>query len=173
MTLKTTQIKTPIGIMVAIADDKAVLFLAFTDGRSVESEIEYLRKSKKADLEAGSNTVLKSIESELKEYFDGKRTSFKTPLALDGTPFQETVWKSLQRIPYGATSSYADVARAIGKPTAFRAVANANGQNKITIVIPCHRVIKSDGDLCGYGGKPERKQWLLDHEKSVRMQNVR
>lgn len=148
--------------MVAIADDKSLVFLAFTDGRGVEQEIE-----KFAGLESGSNAVLKSIESEIRQYFDGKLTEFKTPLALEGTLFQETVWKSLCRIPYGTTSSYADVARMIGKPTAFRAVANANGQNLITIVIPCHRVIKSDGDLSGYGGKPERKQWLLDHEKRI------
>jgi AraC family transcriptional regulator of adaptative response/methylated-DNA-[protein]-cysteine methyltransferase len=166
MALKTIQIKTPLGPMVAVADEKALHFLGFVDGRGVERELEALRKRQKSELDAGHNPVLKSIESELSQYFDGKLSSFKTPLSLDGTEFQESVWRYLRRIPHGKTKSYADVALGIGKPTAFRAVANANGRNQIAIVIPCHRVINANGDLGGYGGRVERKQWLLDHEKT-------
>jgi len=167
MALKTIQIKTPLGPMVAVADDKALHLLEFVDGRGVERELEDLRNHTKSEFEAGHNSILKSIEGELQQYFDGKLTVFKTPLALYGTPFQQTVWKSLQGITYGKTKSYADVALAIGKPTAFRAVANANGRNQIAVVIPCHRVINSDGGLGGYGGRIERKQWLLDLEKGA------
>lgn len=155
--------------MVAIADDKALLLLEFVDGRGVERGLELLKHSNNAEIVEGSNKILQSIEKELAEYFSGKLTSFKTPVVSIGTTFQKRVWDELTRIPYGKTWSYADVAIAIKKPTAFRAVANANGRNQHAIVIPCHRVINSNGELGGYGGRVDRKQWLLDHEqKAVR-----
>jgi AraC family transcriptional regulator of adaptative response/methylated-DNA-[protein]-cysteine methyltransferase len=151
--------------MVAIADEKALFLLEFVDGRGVEREVAQLSRVRKAQIESGTNNILHSIDKELADYFAGRVSMFKTPLEYMGTPFQKQVWDELRRIPYGTTQSYADVAKAIHKPTAFRAVANANGRNQIAVVIPCHRVINSNGELGGYGGRVDRKQWLLDHEK--------
>jgi O-6-methylguanine DNA methyltransferase len=109
-----------------------------------------------------------AIMRELEAYFAGIIQEFKTPLflfSLIGSPFQKRVWEELQKIPRGETRSYAEIAKAIGKPSAFRAVALANGANQIAIVIPCHRVINSNGDLGGYGGGIKRKEWLLKHER--------
>ncbi len=102
---------------------------------------------------------------QLDEYFKGVRKSFSLKLLLQGTPFQKLVWQRLKKIPYGKLVSYGDVARAIGKPHAYRAVGNANNKNPIPIIIPCHRVIGSDGNLVGYGSGLWRKEWLLNHEK--------
>ena len=101
---------------------------------------------------------------QLEEYFKGARKNFSLKLLLQGTPFQKLVWQRLKKIPYGNLASYGDVARAIGKPNAYRAVGNANNKNPIAIVIPCHRVIGSDGTLVGYGSGLWRKEWLLNHE---------
>ena len=105
---------------------------------------------------------------QLDEYFNGRRRKFSLSLLLKGTDFQKAVWRQLKTIPFGQTASYGDVARAIGRPKAFRAVGNANNKNPIPLIIPCHRVIGSDGKLVGFGGGIWRKQWLLDHEKSLR-----
>jgi methylated-DNA-[protein]-cysteine S-methyltransferase len=105
---------------------------------------------------------------QLDEYFRGSRKPFSLKLLLQGTPFQKLVWQRLQRIPYGKSASYGDVARAIDHPHAYRAVGNANNRNPIAIIIPCHRVIGSDGNLVGYGGGLWRKEWLLNHEKTER-----
>jgi methylated-DNA-[protein]-cysteine S-methyltransferase len=102
---------------------------------------------------------------QLTEYFKGRRRKFSIPLLLEGTDFQKAVWRQLQKIPFGQTASYGDVARAVGSPKAFRAVGNANNKNPIPLIIPCHRVIGSDGKLVGFGGGIWRKAWLLDHEK--------
>ena len=104
---------------------------------------------------------------QLEEYFKGQRRKFNVPLLLEGTAFQKAVWWQLKRIPFGQTASYGDVARAIGRPRAFRAVGNANNRNPVPLIIPCHRVIGSDGKLVGFGGGIWRKQWLLDHEKGL------
>jgi len=101
---------------------------------------------------------------QLEEYFKGARKNFSLKLLLQGTPFQKLVWQRLKKIPYGKLASYGEVAKAIGKPNAYRAVGNANNKNPIAIIIPCHRVIGSDGTLVGYGGGLWRKEWLLDHE---------
>ena len=101
---------------------------------------------------------------QLEEYFKGARKNFSLKLLLQGTPFQKLVWQRLKKIPYGKLASYGEVARAIGKPNAYRAVGNANNKNPIPIIIPCHRVIGSDGTLVGYGSGLWRKEWLLDHE---------
>ena len=103
---------------------------------------------------------------QLDEYFRGLRQKFSIPLLLEGTDFQKAVWRQLQKIPFGQTASYGDVARAIGSPKAFRAVGNANNKNPIPVIIPCHRVIGSDGKLVGFGGGIWRKDWLLEHERS-------
>lgn len=107
--------------------------------------------------------LMQSLE-ELEQYFQKKRTSFSMPLKLVGTPFQLRVWEALQTIPYGQTVSYADIAKQIGQPKAVRAVGNAVGNNPITIVVPCHRVVRTGGGLGGYAWGIERKKWLLTHE---------
>ncbi|OOE06395.1 cysteine methyltransferase [Anoxybacillus kestanbolensis] len=107
--------------------------------------------------------LMQSLE-ELEQYFQKKRTSFSMPLKLVGTPFQLRVWEVLQTIPYGQTVSYADIAKQIGQPKAVRAVGNAVGNNPITIVVPCHRVVRTGGGLGGYAWGIERKKWLLTHE---------
>ena len=107
--------------------------------------------------------VKESIQ-QLDEYFKGVRKNFSLKLHPQGTPFQKLVWQRLKKIPYGKLVSYGDVARAVGKPKAYRAVGNANNKNPIAIIIPCHRVIGSDGSLVGYGSGLWRKEWLLKHE---------
>ena len=104
---------------------------------------------------------------QLDEYFKGRRQKFSVPLQLEGTDFQKAVRRQLKKIPFGRTASYGDVARAIDRPRAFRAVGNANNKNPIPVIIPCHRVIGSDGKLVGFGGGIWRKEWLLDHEKNL------
>ena len=167
--LKTAWLDTPLGPMVAIADDKVLYLLEFRDGRGVEREIEKLRVKTNAVIIPGKTEIIDLIQHELNEYFKGKLQIFKTPLYLLGSLFQQQVWKALQKIPYGHTRSYADQAKMIKKPSACRAVANANGANQLAIVIPCHRIINSNGELGGYGGGLARKKWLLEHEKNVKM----
>ena len=115
-----------------------------------------------------SHPCLEPCLSQLDEYFHGRRKKFFLPLLTQGTPFQKKVWKALLAIPYGMHQSYGDIARKIGHKNAFRAVGNANHKNKIAIIIPCHRVIGSDGSLMGYASGIWRKKWLLEHEKNVR-----
>lgn len=164
--LKSVWLETPLGPMLAVGDEKALWLLEFVDRRGLEREIERIRTRMKCAIVPGQTPPLQSIERELKEYFAGTLKEFKTPLHLIGSPFQKKVWEALMTIPYGETRSYAEQAAAIGQPTAFRAVANANGANQISIVIPCHRIINSNGELGGYGGGIARKKWLLDHEKA-------
>ena len=119
----------------------------------------------KTTLEEGDNSHLKSLRKQLSEYFEGKRKEFSVSLITPGTVFQLAVWMELLNIPFGSTRSYQKQAIALKKPGSVRAVANANGMNRISIIIPCHRVIGSDGHLTGYGGGLKRKKWLLEHEK--------
>lgn len=163
--LKTSWFDTELGPMIAISDDEALYLLEFVDRRGLEREIERLRRKLKAAIIPGKAGPICSIEAEIQAYFKGTLTEFKTPLRLLGSPFQKLVWEELMRIPYGETRTYAAEALAIGKASAFRAVANANGANQLAIIIPCHRIINSNGDLGGYGGGLARKQWLIDHEK--------
>lgn len=163
--LKTKWIDTKLGPMIAIADEEALHLLEFVDRRGLEREVERLKHKTKSAIIPGNTLPIESIEKELKQYFDGELKEFKTPLYLHGSAFSKRVWQELQKIPYGATRSYAQLATAIGRPTAFRAVARANGANQIAIVIPCHRVINSSGELGGYGGGISRKDWLLNLER--------
>lgn len=163
--LKASWLDTPLGPMLAVSDEAALYLLEFVDRRGLEREIERLRFKTKAAIIPGITPPIISIESELKSYFDGTLRQFKTPIHLLGSAFQKLVWEELSCIPYGQTRSYLDQAKAIGKKTSYRAVANANGANQIAIVIPCHRIINANGELGGYGGGVTRKKWLLDHEK--------
>lgn len=163
--LKASWIDTPLGSMLAVADDEALYLLEFVDRRGLEKEIEQLRRKTKLLIIPGKAQPTQQIEAELIDYFSGNLQEFNTPLFLIGSPFQKRVWEELRKIPPGETRSYKEIASAIGKPSAFRAVALANGANQFAIVIPCHRVINSNGDLGGYGGGLKRKEWLLKHEK--------
>lgn len=162
--LTATRITTPLGPMLTVATEEGICLLEFTDRRMLETELKQLQKIYKTSILPGKSKYFGLIEGQLEEYFDGGRKSFDLPLVKPGTSFQQSVWKELQEIPYGTTRSYKQQAFAIGNPTAVRAVARANGFNRLCIVIPCHRVIGDDGHLTGYGGGIWRKKWLLDHE---------
>lgn len=116
--------------------------------------------------------VLREAADQITEYFEGKRQTFSLALAPEGSPFQKKVWTALQDIPYGKTTSYMDLSRQLGDPKAIRAVAAANGKNPLWIIIPCHRVIGSDGSLTGYAGGLWRKKWLLEHEQPAKQQSL-
>lgn len=163
--LKAAWIDTLLGPMIAIADEHQLYLLEFVDRRGLETELERLSEKIGSPFIPGHTGVIQSIETELEQYFSGTLDAFKTPLGLQGTPFQISVWHALQGIPMGQTCSYSDIAAVIGKPKSVRAVARANGANQLAIVVPCHRVIAADGTLAGYGGGIARKQWLIDHEK--------
>lgn len=164
-TLKASVMETELGDMIAITNDAALCLLEFIDCRHLDREILRLESKQQAVIIPGKPPALKSIERELRQYFAGKLNTFTTPIALLGSPFQNRVWKKLNNIPYAQTRSYANIANAIGNPNAFRAVANANGANQLAIVIPCHRVINSNGQLGGYSAGLSRKEWLLEHEQ--------
>ncbi len=170
--MKATWINTPVGQMMVIADEDGLYLLEFVNPsgvkKNIERQIETLCHKMQREILLGTNKPIVQIERELNEYFAGKRLHFETPLHLLGSPFQKEVWNELLRISYGTTRSYVDLAKSINKPTAFRAVANANGANPLAIVIPCHRVIHHDGRLGGYGGGIERKKSLIDHEAKYR-----
>ncbi|OJW68423.1 MAG: bifunctional transcriptional activator/DNA repair enzyme protein Ada [Candidatus Amoebophilus sp. 36-38] len=163
--LTSSWIDTKLGPMLAITDQKFLYLLEFVDRRGLEREIEKLRINLNGAIIPGHTQVTQQIESELQKYFEGSLKEFKTPLYLSGSTFQKLVWSELLRIPYGETRTYSDQARAIGKEAAYRAVANANGANQLAIVIPCHRIINSNGELGGYSGGINRKKWLIAHEK--------
>lgn len=162
--INITRLTTPIGPMFACATKSGICLLDFTDRRMLETEFKDLCKRLNAVILPGSNKHLDHVQSELIEYFSGKRKKFTVPLDTPGTQFQQSVWEILRKIPYGDKRTYKQQAIAIGNPRAIRAVASANGHNRVSIIIPCHRVIGSDGNLVGYGGGLHRKQWLLDHE---------
>jgi AraC family transcriptional regulator of adaptative response/methylated-DNA-[protein]-cysteine methyltransferase len=167
-----TIIKTPVGDMVAAATENGICLLEFSDRKMLPTEYRDLTKLLKMTFKEGENIHLKQLSRELKEYFNGKRKEFSLPLIAPGSDFQKKVWEELLKIPYGSTRSYMEQSIALGKPESIRAVANANGMNRIAIIIPCHRVIGSDGSLTGYGGGLKRKKWLLDHEKKFSGQAV-
>jgi AraC family transcriptional regulator of adaptative response/methylated-DNA-[protein]-cysteine methyltransferase len=160
-----THIETDLGRMIAAATDKGICMFEFTDYKLLELELRQIAASFKASLVQSENPYFETLKKQLKEYFKGERKDFDIPLDLVGTEFQKQVWLSLLKIPYGCTTSYAKQAELLGKPSAVRAVANANGKNKISIILPCHRVIGADGSLTGYGGGIWRKKKLLEFEK--------
>ncbi len=160
-----TRIPTPLGPMFAAATDEGVCLLEFTERRRLEFELRDIRKRLNGTILFGTNKHLELLQSQLAEYFDGKRKRFTVPLVVPGTEFHSHAWKQLMNIPYGTTISYKEQAERMKHRKAVRAVANANGYNRIAILIPCHRVIGSDGNLTGYGGGLWRKEWLLNFEK--------
>ena len=159
-----TRLTTPLGPMYACATDQGICLLEFTERRMLETEFHDLQKRLNAVILVGENKHTRQLKLELAEYFAGERLHFDVPLHYPGTPFQRSVWEALIEIPFGTTRSYQQQAEYLNKPKAIRAVASANGHNRIAIVIPCHRVIGKDGSLTGYAGGLERKRWLLEHE---------
>lgn len=148
-----TYYKSEIGLIEIAGTEDGILSVNFVEEKSMgSSEIP---------------SHLKECVRQLDEYFSGKRKEFSVKIEVQGTDFQKKVWRKLMRIPFGQTASYKDVAQAIGNAKALRAVGNANNKNKIGIIIPCHRVIGSDGKMVGYGGGIWRKEWLLKHERDV------
>ncbi len=157
--MKTAFINSPIGILEIKGDENGIASILFID-----EEVENI--SKKIQNE------LKNAVSQLQEYFQGKRETFSIKLNPNGTEFQKKVWQQLSEIPFGKTLSYQQIANQLGDPKVIRAAASANGKNPISVVIPCHRVIGSDGSLTGYAGGLHRKKWLLQHESPSPQQSL-
>jgi methylated-DNA-[protein]-cysteine S-methyltransferase len=153
-------IKTKIGFLTVKADQAAVQEIVFLDDSEKPNPTFQHRQNPKTFPRHLNDCLI-----QLTEYFKGQRKKFEIPLDLQGTPFQKKVWDKLLQVPYGKTCSYQDLAVAVGKPKAFRAIGGANHRNPIPIIVPCHRVIGAKGALTGYGGGLWRKQWLLEHEQ--------
>ena len=159
-----TWLPSPLGQLVAGATAAGVCLLEFTDRGMLEAEFAAVRRVFKAPLVTGSNHHLARLQAELAGYFGGSLRHFTVPLVYPGTPFQRRVWEQLLAVPYGDRRTYEQIALAVGKPKAARAVGRANGLNRIAILIPCHRLVNKGGQLAGYGGGLWRKQFLLDLE---------
>lgn len=162
--IATTTISTPLGEMFAAASKKGIVMLCFFTPFNVEAKIQTLKNTFDADVIPANSEIFDALRVQLDEYFAKKRTTFEIPLQLVGSTFQVKCWKELLNIPYGKTISYKQEALNIENPTAHRAVANANAQNMIAILVPCHRVIASNGKLSGYNGGVEKKEFLLNLE---------
>jgi AraC family transcriptional regulator, regulatory protein of adaptative response / methylated-DNA-[protein]-cysteine methyltransferase len=159
-----TKISTPLGSMVAVSDNAVLYLLEFENRVALTGEFRRLERDFGA-IGSGSTVVLEALVAQLDDYFTGRSAAFQIPTIQHGTAFEEAVWKVLKRIHPGQTRSYGDIAEELGHPGKSREVGRANGANRISIVVPCHRVIGADGSLVGYGGGLWRKKWLLDHER--------
>ena len=164
MQIDFKKIESPVGTLNVAATEDGICWIDFADKSTADKRLVSFANKLKALITQNNNLHINKLETQLKEYFEGKRKEFTIPLVIEGTPFQKEVWAALQAIPYGSTRSYKEQSTAIGMPKAVRAVANANGRNPISIVIPCHRVIGSNGTLTGYGGGLWRKEFLLELE---------
>ncbi len=162
--LRADWVETPLGAMVAVADAEALHLLEFADRKGLQTELRALYATHDGSLGLGRFPATEQVTRELAAYFAGESHQFQTPVREWGTAFTVSVWAALRQIPAGETCSYGEVARALGKPDAVRAVARANGANQLAIVIPCHRVVGGNGHLTGYAGGLARKRWLLEHE---------
>ena len=165
MGLRSQLITTPLGSMLAVADTRGLVLCEFHDRPMLPVQVQRVERIFGGSPVEGTNAILDQTQRELNEYFLGQREEFTIPLILDGTPFQSRVWRQLLQIPFGKTTSYDAIAERVQRSGAARAVGRANGDNRIAIIVPCHRVINADGTLSGYGGGKNRKRWLLAHEK--------
>ena len=159
-----TRIHTPIGPLLAGATDEGICLLEFTDRRKLETQIRILGKRMNAEFYPGKNPWFDVLARQLRQYFSGERKDFDIPLVTPGTPFQQKVWESIKRVPYGKITTYKRQSLELGNPKAVRAIGHANGDNRIAILIPCHRVLGNNGELVGYGGGLWRKKFLLELE---------
>lgn len=157
----------PAGEMLAAATDKGVCLLQWHDGEDFDLTRQQVEKRLGLTMVPGENRHLRQLRTEIEKYFAGTLRTFEVAIDVSGTPFEMQVWDELLKIPYGTTRSYVEIGRAIDRPGAARAVGKANGANPLGIVIPCHRVIKANGDLSGYAGKVWRKKYLLDLESGI------
>ncbi|MCR9136588.1 MAG: trifunctional transcriptional activator/DNA repair protein Ada/methylated-DNA--[protein]-cysteine S-methyltransferase [Alphaproteobacteria bacterium] len=164
-TLRADWIATPLGAMVAVSDKTRLHLLEFVERRALPAELQKIRQATGDEIGIGRFDPTEQVEAELTAFFRTESSRFETPLRYHGTPFTRAVWDELRQIPPGQTRSYSDLARSIGKPSATRAVARANGANMIALIVPCHRVIGADGSLTGYGGGLWRKQKLIELER--------
>lgn len=164
--LQARWIDTPIGAMLAVADPDGLHLLEFVERKGLPRELERLQ-ARRGAIHFGDGPVLAQTAAEVERYFRGEGRGFGVPLAAQGSAFERQVWATLRDIPSGTTQTYGGLAARIGRPEAVRAVARANGANTVAIIVPCHRVIGSDGAMVGYGGKIWRKQWLLEHERRM------
>lgn len=162
-----TIIQTPLGNMDAMATNEGICLLEFHKRKELQSEIETLKTHFKAEVLPEENEHLKTLKKELKEYFEKRRQTFSVPIIFQGTEFQQKVWTALLDIPFGETRTYTEQTAVLGDPKAIRAVASANGRNKMSIIVPCHRVIGANGSLTGYAGGLENKRFLLNLEREV------
>lgn len=162
-------IETPLGDMVAVSSATHLHLLEFLDRKALPTELAKLHQLTKNGIGLGRPTATEQAEEELSAYFSGKSAAFETPLWFQGSAFSQEVWRALQGIPVGETRSYSAIAHRIGRPSATRAVARANGANQIAIMVPCHRVIGADGSLTGYGGGLWRKQRLIEIERHFKV----
>lgn len=160
------RVATPLGSMILGVHDSGLCLLEFAERRMLDTQLARLRQRMGRVFLPGDHPLMQQVKKQLDAYFDGGLRQFSLPLQAPGTAFQEAVWDALREIPYGAMRSYAEIAAAIGQPDAVRAVGGANGDNRIAIVIPCHRVVAADGDLTGYGGGLWRKEYLLALEQA-------
>ncbi len=163
--IQIKRITTPLGPMFMAATDDGICLLEFVDRKSLETEFTDLQHLLDATILVGENQHITQGVKEINEYFRGLRAVFEVAVHHPGTRFQDKVWKILRKVPFGSTLSYAELAVKTGNGKATRAVAAANGKNRIAIIVPCHRVIGKTGDLTGYGGGIERKRWLIHHEQ--------
>lgn len=163
---------TPLGPMFVCATERGICLLEFVDRRALETEFRDLQNLFNANIIAGESRHTRQAEKEIGEYFAGQRQMFSVALDTPGSEFQRIVWDELQSVSFGETTHYQSIATDIGKPTAARAIASANGANRVAIVIPCHRVIGKDGSMTGYGGGIARKKWLIDHENNLRRKSL-
>lgn len=170
--ISTTRLLTPLGPMVAGAIDDGICLLEFADRPMLETQLGHLRRYLDCEVLPGNHTHLEHLDDELTRYFGGDLQDFTVPLVYPGTRFQVACWEYLRAIPYGGTRSYGEQAQALGRPTAVRAVGRANGDNRLAIVIPCHRVLGADRKLTGYGGGLWRKQFLLELEGASVQQTI-
>lgn len=164
--IKMTEINTPLGLMLAGATSKSVCLLEFTSRIRIEREFEELKKLLNAVMIPGRNEHLNQLEKELSAYFDGSLKIFTVPLHIPGNDFSQAVWKAIQEVTYGQTCTYKQQADKMNNPKAIRAIASTNGRNRIAIIIPCHRIIGSNGSMTGYAGGVDKKKWLLKFERS-------
>lgn len=163
---------TPLGPMIVVANESQVQLLEFADRRGLQTQIQRLIRLTGESVVPGECELMEQAQEQLDEYFLGQRQRFELPLLLKGTRFQQAVWEQLLSIEFGRTLAYEEIARQVSSPNACRAVGRANGDNRLAIVVPCHRVIRRDGSLSGYAGGLRRKQWLLDHERACSLGSV-
>jgi AraC family transcriptional regulator, regulatory protein of adaptative response / methylated-DNA-[protein]-cysteine methyltransferase len=169
--LLASWILTPLGDMIAVCSQTQLHLLEFIDRKALSNELKKLQFSTKTGIGVGRTKITEQLEDELAAFFGGRKATFETPLALQGSTFTLQVWEELRLIPAGHTRSYSEIARRIGKSSASRAVARANGANQIALLVPCHRVIGADGSLTGYGGGRWRKQRLIEIELQFKRPN--